>query len=117
MGRKSIVPYGLYEAHGFISPHLAADTGFTEKDLDVLWQALAQMFEQDRSAARGEMTTRRLIVFKHASALGNAPAHRLFDRVHVRLRDESKPPRSFADYEVSVDLDDLPAGVGVEEKV
>jgi CRISPR-associated protein Csd2 len=117
MGRKEIVPYGLYRAHGFISPHLAADTGFTEEDLELIWQALLNMFEHDRSAARGEMATRRLIVFEHESPLGNAPAHALFARVRAGLRDTAKPPRSFDDYEVTLDGDGLPAGVTLHEKL
>lgn len=87
MGRKFTVPYGLYRAHGFISAHLAAQTGFSEADLALLWQALANMFEHDHSAARGQMTTRGLYVFQHDSALGNAPSHRLFERVSVALKD------------------------------
>lgn len=111
MGNKQIVPYALYRAHGFISPHLAADTGFTEGDLEVLWQALPNMFEQDRSAARGEMATRKLVVFEHESLLGNAPAHKLFERVSVERKDPSRPPRDFSDYIVHVDTSDLPTGV------
>src|SRR5690606_38757638 len=102
MGRKEIVPYGLYRAHGFVSPHLARQTGFSSGDLELLWQALEHMFEFDRSAARGEMASRRLVVFEHESALGNAPAHRLFERVQIIRRDAKKPPRAFADYEVVV---------------
>lgn len=117
MGRKEIVPYGLYVAHGFVNPYLAADTGFSQADLDLLWQALTMMFEHDRSAARGEMATRKLIVFKHASMLGNAPAHSLFDRVTATLNDASKPPRAFTDYTVAVDTKDLPEGVSIEEKL
>lgn len=117
MGRKEIVPYGLYETHGFISPHLAADTKFSEADLELLWRALALMFEHDRSATRGEMATRRLIVFEHESALGNAPAHKLFERVQTTLVDPSKPPRAFADYRVEVDAKGLPSGVTVHEMV
>lgn len=117
MGRKEIVPYGLYVAHGFISPYLAVQTGFSQTDLGLLWQALGQMFEVDRSAARGEMATRRLVVFEHESMLGNAPAHRLFERVVARLKDSSKPPRMFADYEVSVDLAALPSGIHVRELI
>ncbi|MEM9598547.1 MAG: type I-C CRISPR-associated protein Cas7/Csd2 [Acidobacteriota bacterium] len=115
MGRKEIVPYGLYEAHGFISPHLAVDTGFSEADLDLLWRALQMMFEHDRSATRGEMSTRKLVVFEHGSALGNAPAHRLFERVQVARVDEGRPPRAFSDYRVNVDGDGLPAGVTLHE--
>ena len=117
MGRKHIVPYGLYRAHGFVSAKLAERTGFSPGDLDVLWDALTQMFEHDHSAARGEMVARRLIAFKHASALGNAPAHRLFERVSVTRtetdggEDILPPARSFADYRVELHLDDMPANV------
>jgi len=115
MGRKQIVPYGLYVGHGFISPHLAADTGFTADDLTLLWQALQMMFEHDRSAARGEMATRKLIVFEHASALGNAPAHRLFERIKVTPNDPDSPTRNYSDYTVSIDWDDLPPGITIHE--
>jgi CRISPR-associated protein Csd2 len=111
MGRKELVPYGLYRAHGFISPHLGAQTGFSVDDLEVLRRALGQMFELDRSAARGEMTTRALWAFEHESALGNAPAHRLFDRIRVSRKDTSKPARQFTDYDVSVDSANLPSGI------
>jgi CRISPR-associated protein Csd2 len=106
MGRKHIVPYGLYRAHGFISAHLAKKTtGFSEEDLSKLWQALEQMFEQDRSAARGEMVGRHLVVFKHATALGNAPSHELFERVVVdRVQGEKgSPAQAFSDYSVKLD--------------
>jgi CRISPR-associated protein Csd2 len=115
MGRKELVPYGLYVAHGFISPFLARQTGFSQADLDVLRQALGQMFEVDRSAARGVMTTRRCWAFEHESALGNAPAQRLFERVRIARKDESKPPRDYVDYDVSIDTTDLPTGVHVLE--
>jgi CRISPR-associated protein Csd2 len=111
MGRKELVPYGLYRAHGFISPHLGAQTGFSLDDLDVLRRALAQMFELDRSAARGEMTTRALWAFEHDSPLGNAPAHRLFERIRVSRKDTSKPARQFSDYDVTVDSANLPSGI------
>lgn len=111
MGRKEIIPYALYRAHGFVSPHLAAQTGFGDDDLGLLWQALERMFEFDRSSARGEMTTRALYVFEHESALGNAPAHRLFDRISIRRRDEAAPARAFSDYGVTVDDGELPRGV------
>jgi len=78
MGRKNLIPYGLYRCHGFISAHLANETGFSDDDLALLWQALAQMFDHDRSASRGTMAPQKLVVFKHQSALGNAPAHKLF---------------------------------------
>lgn len=106
MGRKHIVPYGLYRAHGFISAHLAKKTtGFSDDDLSKLWQALEQMFEHDRSAARGEMVGRHLVVFKHASALGNAPSHELFERVVVdRVQGEKgSPAQAFSDYSVKLD--------------
>lgn len=105
MGRKHIVPYGLYRAHGFISAKLAEKTGFSEDDLAKLWQSLQLMFDHDRSAARGEMAARKLIVFKHADALGNAPAHTLFDRVKVdRIQGESgSPAAAYSDYSVNID--------------
>lgn len=117
MGRKHIIPYGLYRAHGFISAKLAERTGFSEGDLELLWRALINMFEHDRSAARGEMAARKLIVFKHDHPMGNAPAHKLFDLVKVqRVEGEADTPaRSFADYEISIDRDGLPTGVTIEE--
>jgi CRISPR-associated protein Csd2 len=115
MGRKEIVPYALYVGHGFISPHLAADTGFHDEDLKLLWDALQMMFEHDRSAARGEMATRKLIVFEHESPLGNAPAHRLFERIKVTRKDPGSPPRSYSDYSVSIDRDGLPQGITIHE--
>ncbi len=111
MGRKFTVPYGLYVAHGFVSAHLANQTGFSDEDLGLLWQALAQMFEHDRSAARGEMSTRGLYVFKHESQLGNAPAHSLFSRIQPALKDGCAVPRDFSDYTVTVDDAGLPQGV------
>lgn len=118
MGRKHIVPYGLYRAHGFISAKLAEKTGFSDEDLQLLWRGLANMFEHDRSAARGEMAARKLIVFKHDSALGNAPAHRLFDLVSVkRSGADDAPARQFSDYTVQLDRDGLPAGVSVDEQL
>ncbi len=111
MGRKHTVPYGIYVAHGFVSSFLAKQTGFGEEDLELLWKALEQMFEHDRSAARGEMSTRGLYVFKHDSELGNAHAHSLFDRIKIKRKDDVEVPRSFGDYEVSVDETGLPAGV------
>ena len=111
MGRKHTVPYGLYRTHGFVSAFLAKQTGFSEDDLALFWQALGQMFEHDRSAARGEMTTRGLYVFKHESELGNAPAHLLFERIQVQRKRDVEVPRSFADYEVKIAADDLPSGV------
>lgn len=115
MGRKEIIPYALYEAHGFISPQLAAQTGFSDDDLQLLWQALQTMFEHDRSAARGEMSSRKLIVFEHESPLGNAPAHKLFERLNVKRIDESKPARKYADYAVKLVSDNLPTGIKIHE--
>jgi CRISPR-associated protein Csd2 len=114
MGRKAYIPYGLYRAHGYISAAFAKNTGFSEDDLQVLWDALISMFDHDRSAARGEMSARKLIVFKHESALGNAPAGKLFELVEVKRKDESAPPRSFADYEVNI-CKDMPQGVSMLE--
>ena len=111
MGRKHTVPYGLYVAHGFVSAHLANQTGFSDSDLELLWQALTQMFEHDRSAARGEMATRGLYVFKHDSKLGNAPAHSLFERITPQLKEGVAVPRAFNDYRVGVNSDNLPSGV------
>ena len=117
MGRKHTVPYGLYRCHGFISAHLAQQTGFSEEDLELFFTALEQMFEHDRSAARGEMTTRGLYVFKHNSLLGNAHANKLFQRIKVTLNSEDKPPRDFADYSVTVDESDMPAEVELIQRV
>jgi CRISPR-associated protein Csd2 len=114
MGRKHTVPYGVYVAHGFVSSFLAKQTGFGEEDLELLWQALAQMFEHDRSAARGEMSTRGLYVFKHDSELGNAPAHALFDRIKVNLREDESAPRSFDAYTVSFDGQSVAVGQTVQ---
>jgi CRISPR-associated protein Csd2 len=102
MGRKFTVPYGLYRAHGFVSSFLAKQTGFSDDDLGLLWDALSAMFEHDRSAARSEMATRGLYVFKHDSELGNAPAHKLFDLIQVRRSNgDSGPPRGFNDYSIN----------------
>ncbi len=116
-GRKHTVPYGLYVMHGFVSSFLARQTGFSEDDLELLWQALAQMFEHDRSAARGEMNTRGVYVFKHDSELGNAPAHSLFERIKVQRKDSIEVARSFQDYNVTVNDQDLPTGVTLQTKV
>jgi len=116
--RKSIVPYGLYQGHGFISAPLAQQTGFSEDDLQLFWSALMNMFDHDHSAARGEMAAQKLIVFKHDSKLGNAPAHKLFDLVTVtRATDESIPARAFSDYNVTIDRNNMPQGVTLEEKI
>ncbi len=117
MGRKSIVPYGLYRAEGFISAHLAEKTGFSDDDLDFLWEALINMFDHDHSAARGKMIARKLIVFKHATKLGNAPAHKLFELVTVQRKDMEKPARSYADYEVIVNKEGVPEQVELLEKL
>jgi CRISPR-associated protein Csd2 len=127
MGRKYIVPYGLYRAHGFVSAKLAERTGFSDNDLDILRQALVSMFEHDRSAARGEMATRKVIAFKHANVLGNAPANVLFDRVTIgrnidgefrkidpRL-DNQPPAREFSNYIIQIDREVLPEGVELIE--
>ena len=115
MGRKNLIPYGLYRCHGFISANLAKDTGFTDADLELLWQALSQMFDHDRSASRGTMAPQKLIVFKHTSALGNAPAHKLFERITVALKPELKnAARQFADYDVTINDQNLPAGIEIK---
>ncbi len=128
MGRKHIVPYGLYRAHIFVNAKLAERTGFSSADLDLLFEALKSMFEHDRSAARGEMSSRKVIAFKHASALGNAAAHALFDRATVRRRigedlyaldddrrDNLPPARRFADYDIAIDRENLPEGIEILE--
>lgn len=120
MGRKNTVPYGLYVAYGFVSPALAAQTGFSEEDLETLWTALVNMFDQDHSAARGMMATQKLIIFKHDSALGNAPSHKLFDLVKIIKKPDVTVPRKFADYEVTTPkegpLEEPFKGVEVIEK-
>ncbi len=118
MGRKHIVPYALYRAEGYVSAKLANQpgkgTGFSEADLELLWQALANMFEHDHSASRGKMVARKLIVFKHESELGNAPSHQLFDLISVERDPEVYPPRSYKDYDVQIDRDGVPAGVAAD---
>lgn len=117
MGRKSIVPYALYQAEGHVSANLARKvTGFSEEDLELLWTAIMNMFENDHSAARGEMAVRKLIIFKHDSELGNAPAHKLFETVSVERSDggDESPARSFTDYKVSIDEERIPEGVTLE---
>lgn len=116
MGRKATVPYGLYVCHGFISANLAKQTGFSEDDLALFWEALKNMFDVDRSAARGLMSAQKLIVFKHDSVLGNAPANKLFERVKVEKVSDGAP-RQFADYQVSINKENLPEGVTVEELI
>ncbi len=118
MGRKHIVPYALYRVEGYISAHLAEQTGFAEDDLSLLWDALINMYDHDHSAARGKMNARKLIVFKHSSKLGNAPAHKLFDLVDVqRATDKTKPAREFSDYSITIDRDNTPEGVTLEKKI
>jgi CRISPR-associated protein Csd2 len=124
MGRKFTVSCGLYRAHGFISAPLADQgpgsrgTGFSETDLELLWESLINMFEHDRSAARGQMATRKLIVFEHSSKFGSAPAHKLFDLVKVTQRpDLEGPVRGFDDYTVSIDQGSLPEGVTLRDMV
>lgn len=115
MGRKHIVPYALYRAEGYISANLARKvTGFNEEDLALLWKSIFNMFELDRSAARGNMAMRELIVFRHESELGNAPAYRLFERVKVQKKTGEQPARQYADYDVSVNTEGLPNGVTCE---
>jgi len=118
MGRKNIVPYGLYRAEGYVSAHLAKQTGFSTEDLDLLWEALANMFEHDHSAARGKMAARKLFVFKHDTILGNAPAHKLFELVEVEPKhDAGTPAREFGHYKVVADWDRLPEKVELIEKL
>ena len=117
-GYKFIVPYALYQVEGYISANLARKvTHFNEVDLALLWQAIINMFENDHSAVRGNMAVRELIVFKHASELGNAPSYKLFERVHVARKDPHTPPRSYSDYEVQVDTENMPQGVTCERKI
>lgn len=111
MGRKAMVPYGLYKAYGFFNAHFAAQTGVATDDLEVFWQALQAMWDHDRSAARGLMSCQGLYVFTHDSSLGNHPAQRLFERVEVERKPEVEAPRKFGDYVVTVREEDLPAGV------
>lgn len=115
MGRKFTVPYGLYRCHGYISSSLAEQTGFSDEDLTLFWDALKTMFEHDRSAARGEMTARKLVVFRHESKIGNAPAHLLFERIRVERKSPERPPRDFGDYQVGICPTDLPAGIDIME--
>ena len=117
MGRKATVPYGLYKMYGFVTPHFAEDTGFTEDDLNLFWKALQKMFDLDHSAARGLMSLQKLIVFKHDSPLGNASAHKLFERVSIaRCEGLAGPARDFSDYTVQIDRDGL-QGVEVIEDI
>lgn len=118
MGRKYIVPYGLYRVEGYVSANLARRvTGFSEEDLELLWEAIINMFDIDHSAARGNMAVRKLIIFKHESELGNAPSFQLFDKVKVSRKDESKPARCYEDYNVIIDDSNLPEGVTCIQKL
>ena len=116
MGRKATIPYGLYVCHGFVSANLAKQTGFSEEDLQLFFEALKNMFDADRSAARGLMSAQKLIVFRHDSELGNAPANKLFDLVKIEKVTESAP-RSFRDYKVTIEEESIPAGVTVKELI
>lgn len=111
MGRKAIVPYGLYRAHGFFTPKFARDTNTTTEDLELLWEALIRMWDLDRSASRGMMACRGVHIFSHEDGLGNAPAHKLFERLTIERKEGIDVPRKFGDYEVSLDDTDLPEGV------
>ena len=113
MGRKYVVPYALYRVEGFVSANLARkSTGFSEEDLELLWEAIVNMFEHDHSAARGKMAVRELIVFRHDSELGNAPAYKLFEAVRVDRKDkDNEPARGYSDYRVSIDQDAIPSGI------
>lgn len=118
MGRKNIVPYALYRAEGYISANLARkSTGFSDEDLELLWDAIINMFEIDNSAARGKMAVRRLIVFKHSKELGDCPAYKLFDAVEVKKNEEVEYPRKYGDYTVAVHRDQIPETVEVSEKI
>lgn len=116
IGRKSVIPYGLYRVEGYVNAPLAGKTGMNEDDLELLWQAIINMFEHDHSAARGKMCVRRLFVFKHDNPLGNYPSHLLFDKIAVTQNDPEKPPRAFSDYTVTVD-ENMPDGVTLFKKV
>jgi len=117
MGRKHIVPYALYKTEGYVSANIAKRTGFSEEDLELLWDAVINMFEHDHAAARGKMAVRRLIIFKHDSELGNTQSHKLFDMIKVKRINEEKPARSYSDYDVCIDETNLPDGVSVIDKL
>ena len=117
MGRKALLPYGLYKGYGFFSPPFAAQTGVTTEDLSLFWDALQKMWDLDHSASRGFMACRGLYIFSHDSGIGNAPAHKLFDRITVKLKDGVKAPRQFTDYNVTVDDKDLPDGISLKKLV
>jgi CRISPR-associated protein Csd2 len=119
MGRKFTVPYGIYRAHGFVNPFLADQTGFSDADLELLWEALLNAFQFDQSAARpaGSMSARKLLIFKHAGQLGNAPSHQLLESVSIKRIDESKPARYYGDYAVTIDRTKIPEGVELLERL
>ncbi len=118
IGKKAFIPYGLYRVEGYLSAHFAEKTGFSEDDAEFLWDALINMFDHDHSAARGKMNSRKLIIFKHDSKLGNAPAHKLFDLVNVeRVGDTSAPVRAFSHYKISINSQEKPNGVEIIEKL
>jgi CRISPR-associated protein Csd2 len=117
IGRKTLIPYGLYMTRGFYSPSLAAQTGVTKKDLEIFWEALVKMWDFDRSASRGMMAPRGLYIFSHESKLGNAPAHKLFERIQVELKSEINVPRKFADYNVTVNKSEMPQGVHLNDQL
>ena len=117
MGRKSVIPYALYRAEGYVSAALANKvTNLSEEDLELLWTAIINMFENDHSAARGKMCMRKLYVFKHSNVLGNCPSHILFDKIQVNLKNEEEPPRRFGDYRITVE-EQIPEGVILMEKL
>jgi CRISPR-associated protein Csd2 len=117
MGRKHFVPYALYKTEGYISANIAKKTtGFSEEDVELLWEAIINMFEHDHSAARGKMAVRKLIIFKHDSELGNVQSHKLFDAITIKLNDKSKPARAFSDYTVNISKDAIPASITLIEK-
>lgn len=117
IGRKTMIPYGLFKGYGFYSPHLAKQTGVTQRDLELFWEALVKMWEFDRSASRGMMAPRGLYIFSHESKLGNAPAHQLFERISAKLKPESRVPRQFDDYTVTINRTDLPDGIHLTQLV
>ena len=117
MGRKSVIPYALYRAEGYVSAALANKvTRLSEDDLELLWTAIVNMFENDHSAARGKMCMRKLYIFKHSNVLGNCPSHILFDKIQVKLKNEEEPPRKFIDYQITVE-EQMPEGVELIEKL
>lgn len=118
MGRKHIIPYALYKTEGYVSANIAKKTtAFSEEDLELLWQAIINMFEHDHSAARGKMAVRKLIVFKHDSELGNAQSHVLFDLIKIEKKEEEKPARQYSDYTITINTAEIPEGVSIIEKL